>query len=137
MERNESSKKYTKIVLIAGFAGLSVYFAFAGGVMQIGDDAIGYLSGEIKSAGYPYKDVWTSKDVSYYLTPLNETVQNCEVHLDDTFIKSNNVTYIAFYSTVPRHADINRTLGYCSKSNLLVLYGYHVGFACKTDMSKI
>lgn len=131
-------KKYTKPILLAGFVGLSIYFVFAGNVIQTGSTAVSELSENVIKNGYSYREVWTSKDVSYYTTPNNETVEHCTLDsLDKEFIKQNNITYIAFYSTVPRQTDINRVIEYCSERKLLVIHGYTVGFTCKIDIQRI
>ncbi len=123
-------------LLVAGFVGLSIFFAFSGGVMQIGSQAIGQLSHDTSS--YPYKEVWTTKDVSYYITPFNETVRNCNLwYIVRDYIKENNIKYVAFYSTVPRQNDIESIFQYCSQGNILVLRGYTMGFSCKLNMSTL
>ena len=125
--------KNRRQMLFAGFIGLSIFFTFSGNLTQIGSQAVGQLSHD--AAEYPYREVWTSKDVAYYLTPQNETIRHCYLgSLDKGFIRENNIEYIAFYSTVPRQADMDAVA--CEKKPIVV-NGYPMGFTCKINQSSV
>ncbi len=132
-------KKYSITILIAGFIGMSIFFAFSGNnIIAIDSRAIGEISKNVIQEGYPYNETWTSKDVSYYLTPQNETVRNCELSsLNTDSLRDNNIKYLAFYSNVPKLADINKLISYCDESYMVYAENYLVGFACKVNQTKL
>lgn len=122
--------KKRQSIILAGFIALSIFSAFYGNSISISSQAVGELSSSIAAAGYPYKEVWTSKDVAFYITPGNETVMNCPLELDINFIKDNNVKYLAFYSTVPRQDNIKKIMELCTESSLINVVNNN-GFICE------
>jgi 4-amino-4-deoxy-L-arabinose transferase-like glycosyltransferase len=132
------SRKHMKEALVGGFLALCIIFAFTGsGILQIGSGAVGELSKDM--ANIPYKEVSTSKDVSYYITPMSEPSYHCTAlaSLDKEFIKNSNISYIAFYSTVPRQADMEKALDYCLDARKVYSHGYWIGLTCEVDRSRL
>ncbi len=120
-------------LLLGGVIALGIYLVVGTTfIVTIGSKSVRTLSEEIIERGWPPKEVWTTKDIAYYISPKNETTTNCYLEsLDPQFIKRNNIKYIAFYSTVNRKSDINAILPLCKESRELYINGYLTGFLCE------
>jgi hypothetical protein len=127
-------KKYSTILLVAGFIGLSVYFAFTHAAnIYIVSDAVHDLSGKVVELGYPYREVWASKDIAYYISPgvvYHNGIQKLDFFSAEN-IRKNNVTYIAFYSTPDETAMLN-AMELCTDPYVYRSYGHTIGFVCTT-----
>ncbi len=122
-----------KYLLIGGFAALSVYSNLPNvTAYSIGSTSVGELSQYVKSGGYPYTEVWTSKDVSFYIAPQDETVRNCNIYNmpEKSFLETNNVRYFAFYN-IYEHERIKNLTYLCSDYKFVKVRGYTTGILCK------
>ena len=132
-----ASKKSTGI-LITGFLALSLVFAFTNSsVIKIGSGAVDDIVEKINTSGYDYREVWSSKDVLFKITPENETLRACELEsLTSAYIKDNKIKYVAFYSTVPRQDEIDTLEKFCDGTEVFYR-GYRIGIVCEVNQSKL
>jgi hypothetical protein len=124
-------------ILLAGFIGLSIYFAFSHASNQfILSDTVGGISEEIRMLGYNYTQVWASKDIAYYMTPMDRPSYVNHIGSLDMLtpagLKSNNISYVAFYST-PNEDFINDASRSCREPRMFSSYGHVIGFVCQIE----
>ena len=135
-------RKHTTRILLAGFLALSVFFAFThAGNYYIASDAVQDISNKVAEFEYPYKEVWSSKDIPYYIAPPNSIahvnlIPDINFFTEENILK-NNVRYMAFYSTPDETKIKNAISEFCKNAYTYAAYGHTIGFVCEVDQAKI
>lgn len=124
-------------LLLGASIGLSLFFLTGTSfLVTMNSSAVQQLVGSAEERGYPYRELWTTRDMSLYLAPDHEPSFLQRPELSGEFIRDNNVRYIAFYS-IYRENDIINVSRLCEDEPFFaVVNGRKVGLACKIDMSK-
>lgn len=125
--------KDRKLLLLGGVIAMTI-FIFVGNnyVSTVYSNAVGDLSTQVKQNRLNYTDVWSSKDIAFYMTPDNQIVYVCEASLSSEFIGEKNVTGLAVYS-LP-HEDFIKSLN-CTNPYYFSADGHTVGTVCKISKS--
>lgn len=127
-----------KQFLIGSSVGLSIFFLVGTNfLIPINSSAVSQLTHAVQERGYPYKDLWTERDISLYLAPDGEPSFLQRPDLSEEFIKDNNVRYIAFYSIYKEHDIINVSRLCEDEPFFAVVNGRKVGLTCKIDRNKL
>ncbi|MFC2143119.1 ArnT family glycosyltransferase [Candidatus Aenigmatarchaeota archaeon] len=128
-------KKYRNYLLVGGFIALSLYSIYPNvTIYSIGSYNVGELSNEISDLGYPYNEVWATRDVFQYITPSDESLTINALpamnEINRDFIIENEITYMSYYDYV--HEDeINRLIEFCNDPHVIETNGRTTGFVCE------
>ena len=121
-----------KQVLIGASVGLSVFFLIGTSfLITMNSSAVQQLVNGVEEREYPYKELWTTRDVSLYLATPGESSFLQEAQLSEKFITEKGVKYIAFYS-VYEEGKIIIISSLCEDEPFFsTVNGRKVGVACK------
>lgn len=125
-------------LLLGASIGLSLFFLFGTTfLVNINSATVQQITNQVKERNYPYYDLWTDRDISMYLAPEGEPSFFRSPVLNEDFIKTHNVTYIAIYSIYKENhiLDISRLCE--DKPFFTKINGRSVGLTCKIDKNKI
>ena len=85
-------------ILLGAAVGISVFFLVGTSfIVSANSSAVSQIVDEVQNRGYPYNELWTTRDISLYLAPEGQPSFLQRPMLDIDFIKEN-VTYFAYYS---------------------------------------
>ncbi len=121
-----------KQLLFGASVGLSIFFLIGTNfLVPISSSAVQQLVGSVEERGYPYKELWTERDISLYLAPDNEPSFLQRPELNEEFIRGNNVRYIAFYSIYEEGKIIDTSTLCGDEPFFAIVNGRKVGLACE------
>ncbi len=131
--------KRKTMFLMAAFAGLSIYSILSFSTWPYMQSyAVDTLSNKIGEYGIAREDVWSNKDILFYMMPENTYLKIKFPELEPVFIKDNNVKYIAFHSLTKYNSERMVELSkYCSREDVIEFYGHRTGMFCEIDMNKL
>jgi len=121
-----------KQLLLGASIGLSVFFLIGTNfLIAINSSAVQQLVSSVEERDYPYKELWTTRDISLYLAPAGEPSFLQRPELSEKFIRENGVKYVAFYSVYEEEKIITISSLCEDEPFFAVVNGRRVGLACK------
>ncbi len=121
-----------KQLLLGASIGLSIFFLIGTSfLVNINSSVVQQMVDETESRGYPYKELWTTRDISMYLSEEGELMFLQRAAFGEDFVVNNNVEYFAFYS-IYRENDIMEMSKLCEDEPFFArVNGRNVGLVCK------
>ena len=119
-------------LLLGASVGLSIFFLIGTSFfVPMNSSAASQLTEAVRERGYPYKELWTDRDVSLYLAPEGQASFLQRPELTEEFIRVENVKYIAFYSVYEENKIIDISKLCEDEPFFATVNGRKVGIACK------
>lgn len=130
-------KKYKIPILFGAFAGLTLYLFLSGGTWHvIQSNTVDILTQNAIDFDFDYRDVWGNKDIEYYLSPENKTMNYCFPQLNEDFLKKNGVRYISAYSFRDEDSLI-KVSDLCAQKKEVIFNGHLIGLTCVLRSDRI
>lgn len=121
-----------KQLLLGASVGFSIFFLFGTNFLVTMDSsAASQITDAVREREYPYKELWTDRDISLYLAPEGQASFLQRPELTEEFIKEKRVKYIAFYSVYEEDRIINISKLCEDEPFFAVVNRRKVGIACK------
>ncbi len=124
--------KERKQLLLGASVALSIFFLIGTSfLVSINSSVVQQMTDEVGVRGYPYNELWTTRDVSMYLAPEGEMMFLQRAAFGEDFATKNNVKYFAFYS-IYREDDIIDMSRLCKDEPFFATAnGRRVGLVCE------
>jgi len=133
LPRNEEKRK---IILVAAAAALSVYFLFGTAfIIHANSSAVSQIVDEVRDRGYPYEQLWTTRDISMYLAPYGHPSLLKRPLLNQS-LSEQAVSYFAFYSVYEESKIIELSAGCIDKPFFAEVNSRKVGLVCQLSPSR-